>query len=76
MLNIDIFSNPFILIGKAKRLKQAKEEAQEEIEQYRREREQQFQEIQQKVSFVKDRKSSLRECMHNTLYHMRVNNFI
>lgn len=36
--------------GKARRLKQAKEEAQMEVEQYRREREQEFQSKQQAVS--------------------------
>ncbi|XP_054769746.2 V-type proton ATPase subunit G-like [Lytechinus pictus] len=34
--------------GKARRLKQAKEEAQQEIEAYKKERETQFEEIQQK----------------------------
>lgn len=37
-------------LGKARRLKQAKEEAQMEVEQYRREREQEFQSKQQAVS--------------------------
>ena len=37
--------------GKARRLKQAKEEAQQEIEAYKKEREAKFQEIQQKVIF-------------------------
>lgn len=42
---------PFFLPpGKARRLKQAKEEAQMEVEQYRREREQEFQSKQQAVS--------------------------
>ena len=36
--------------GKARRLKQAKEEAQMEVDQYRREREQEFQSKQQAVS--------------------------
>lgn len=36
--------------GKARRLKQAKEEAQMEVEQYRREQEQEFQSKQQAVS--------------------------
>lgn len=35
-------------IGKAKRLKQAKEEAQDEIEKYRKERERQFKEFEAK----------------------------
>lgn len=35
--------------GKAKRLKQAKEEAQDEIEKYRQERERQFKEFEAKV---------------------------
>lgn len=39
-----------LLPGKARRLKQAKEEAQMEVEQYRREREQEFQSKQQAVS--------------------------
>lgn len=39
-----------LLLGKARRLKQAKEEAQMEVEQYRREREQEFQSKQQAVS--------------------------
>ncbi|XP_070312905.1 V-type proton ATPase subunit G 2 isoform X3 [Odocoileus virginianus] len=37
-------------MGKARRLKQAKEEAQMEVDQYRREREQEFQSKQQAVS--------------------------
>ncbi|CAG0892626.1 unnamed protein product, partial [Cyprideis torosa] len=37
-----------ILTGKARRLKQAKEEAQAEIEQYRQERERQFKEYESK----------------------------
>lgn len=41
----------FPIIGKQKRLKQAKEEAQEEIERYRQERERQFKEFEAKVSF-------------------------
>lgn len=44
-------SVPTVLpLGKARRLKQAKEEAQMEVEQYRREREQEFQSKQQAVS--------------------------
>ena len=39
-----------LLPGKARRLKQAKEEAQMEVELYRREREQEFQSKQQAVS--------------------------
>lgn len=37
-------------IGKARRLKQAKDEATEEIEKYRNEREKQFKEFESKVS--------------------------
>lgn len=37
--------------GKQRRLKQAKEEAQEEIERYQKEREKQFKEFEAKVSF-------------------------
>lgn len=40
----------YIFIGKARRLKQAKEEAQDEIEKYRQERERQFREFEAKVS--------------------------
>ena len=36
-------------LGKQKRLKQAKEEAQEEIEKYRQERDRQFKEFEAKV---------------------------
>jgi len=39
-------------IGKARRLKQAKEEAQDEIEKYRQEREKQFREFEAKVSII------------------------
>jgi hypothetical protein len=38
--------------GKARRLKQAKEEAQDEIEKYRQERERQFKEFETKVGWV------------------------
>lgn len=38
----------FICLGKARRLKQAKEEAQEEIEKYRKERERLFREFEAK----------------------------
>lgn len=38
--------------GKAKRLKQAKEEAQDEVEKYRQERERQFKEFEAKVIFA------------------------
>lgn len=41
-----------IFIGKARRLKQAKEEAQDEIEKYRQEREKQFREFEAKVSII------------------------
>lgn len=40
-----------LIKGKQKRLKQAKEEAQDEIEKYRQERERQFKEFEAKVSF-------------------------
>lgn len=40
--------NRLFCLGKAKRLKQAKEEAQDEIEKYRREREKQFREFEAK----------------------------
>lgn len=42
------FQNCFIL-GKARRLKQAKDEATEEIEKYRNEREKQFKDFESKV---------------------------
>lgn len=38
-----------LFAGKARRLKQAKEEAQDEIEKYRQEREKQFREFEAKV---------------------------
>lgn len=38
-------------LGKQKRLKQAKEEAQDEIEKYRLERDRQFKEFEAKVSY-------------------------
>lgn len=38
--------------GKARRLKQAKEEAQDEIEKYRQEREKQFRDFEAKVSII------------------------
>lgn len=38
-----------LFLGKARRLKQAKEEAQDEIEKYRQEREKQFKEFEIKV---------------------------
>lgn len=41
-----------IFTGKARRLKQAKEEAQDEIEKYRQEREKQFREFEAKVITV------------------------
>lgn len=41
--------NKIFNIGKARRLKQAKEEAQDEIEKYRQEREKQFKEFEIKV---------------------------
>ena len=42
-----------MLTGKARRLKQAKEEAQDEIEKYRQERERQFREFEAKVNNFK-----------------------
>lgn len=44
---LDVYQR-FCSIGKARRLKQAKEEAQEEIEKYRKERERQFREFEAK----------------------------
>ena len=41
-----------VLLGKARRLKQAKEEAQAEIEAYRQERERQYREHEAKVGMV------------------------
>lgn len=41
-----------IILGKARRLKQAKEEAQDEIEKYRQEREKQFKEFEIKVKVI------------------------
>lgn len=52
VLNAFVFGVHFILyslLGKARRLKQAKEEAQDEIEKYRQEREKQFKEFEIKV---------------------------
>lgn len=40
------------IAGKARRLKQAKEEAQDEIEKYRQEREKQFRDFEAKVSII------------------------
>ena len=40
------------ILGKARRLKQAKEEAQSEIEAYRQEREKQFKEFESKVNII------------------------
>ena len=45
-----IFKYFNVLTGKARRLKQAKEEAQAEVEAYRRERERQYKEHEQKVA--------------------------
>lgn len=42
----------FTFTGKARRLKQAKEEAQDEIEKYRQEREKQFRDFEAKVSII------------------------
>jgi V-type H+-transporting ATPase subunit G len=44
----------FHVLGKQKRLKQAKEQAQEEIEKYRQEREKLFKEFEAKVKFSKN----------------------
>lgn len=44
-MKIQIYNFP---LGKARRLKQAKEEAQDEIEKYRKERERQFKEFEAK----------------------------
>ena len=41
-----------MITGKAKRLKQAKEEAQDEVEKYRQERERQFKDFEAKVFFT------------------------
>ena len=38
-----------VIVGKARRLKQAKEEAQAEVEAYRKERERQYQDHEKKV---------------------------
>lgn len=46
----DKINNCFSIAGKQKRLKQAKEEAQDEIEKYRQERERQFKEFEAKVN--------------------------
>lgn len=43
------FDKLHVITGKAKRLKQAKEEAQDEVEKYRQERERQFKEFEAKV---------------------------
>lgn len=48
------------ILGKARRLKQAKEEAQDEIEKYRQERERQFREFEAKVSTFDKRKLFLK----------------
>lgn len=53
VLTVFVFGVYFILhllLGKARRLKQAKEEAQDEIEKYRQEREKQFKEFEIKVT--------------------------
>jgi len=42
----------YFYVGKARRLKQAKEEAQDEIEKYRQEREKQFREFEAKVIII------------------------
>ena len=48
-----------LLTGKARRLKQAKEEAQSEIEAYRQEREKQFKEFESKVRIILASESKL-----------------
>jgi|SRR6218665_2131597 len=45
-----VFDSLCLLLGKARRLKQAKEEASAEIEAYRKEREKTFKELEQVVS--------------------------
>lgn len=47
--SIDFFLSCDRIAGKQRRLKQAKEEAQEEIEKYRTERDRQFKEFEAKV---------------------------
>lgn len=47
-LDLWMFMWEIIFVGKARRLKQAKEEAQDEIEKYRKERERQFREFEAK----------------------------
>ncbi len=42
----------YLLTGKARRLKQAKEEAQAEVENYRQDREKQYKEHENKVQIV------------------------
>ena len=54
--------NKSIVEGKARRLKQAKEEAQAEVEQYRQEREKQYKNHEQKVC---ESKASCRSLNHN-----------
>lgn len=53
-INLEKIPNIIVIffIGKARRLKQAKEEAQDEIEKYRQEREKQFREFEAKVSII------------------------
>lgn len=51
----DTFTNKSaftLILGKQRRLKQAKEEAQEEIEKYRLERDRQFKEFEAKVTVI------------------------
>lgn len=47
------------IAGKARRLKQAKDEATEEIEKYRQERDKQFKEFEAKVSIETEASTSL-----------------
>lgn len=47
--HFDPVCTPFFSSGKARRLKQAKEEAQDEIEKYRQEKDRQFKEFEAKV---------------------------
>jgi len=49
-LDFSVHSIFYLCLGKARRLKQAKEEAQDEIEKYRQEREKQFKEFEIKVN--------------------------
>lgn len=52
MIVINVFGTIFFIKGKARRLKQAKDEATEEIEKYRQERDKQFKDFEAKVFVV------------------------